>query len=196
VYAFIDDVSTSFAKGDVGPGMTYPSDKPKAAEIIVNTTTSTNDLSPEIHQSVSKCSTMSSTSGPAHRSVSSIRPQPTATPGSPHTPLRATQSTYGSPSALRAEEDCVIIELGSRYLRAGFAGDSLPKATIEFGSEEQRRPGDYRKWRGDYEKDWRMRIQGHEWGQENELWKLDLRGVDLGLVGDTIERAVRTALTK
>ena len=139
---------------------------------------------------------MSSASGPAHRSISNIRPQPTAIPGSPHTPLRATPSAYVSPSALRAEEDCIILELGSRYLRAGFAGDSLPKAVVEFGTEEQRRPGDYRKWLGDYEGDWKKRIRGNGWGQDNELWELDLRGVDLGLVGDKIERSVRMAFTK
>ena len=97
---------------------------------------------------------MASTSGPAHRSVSNIRPQPSinlGTSNSPQTPLRAITSAYGSPSALRAEEDCVVIELGSRYLRAGFAGDALPKAILDFGAEEQRRPGDYRRYELDYE---------------------------------------------
>jgi hypothetical protein len=90
----------------------------------------------------------------------------------------------------------VIIELGSRYLRAGFAGDAVPKAVVDFGPEEQRRAGDYRKWEVGYDKNWRKRIQGKEWGDAYELWKLDLRTVDLGLVGDKIERAVREAFTK
>lgn len=142
---------------------------------------------------------MSNSSGPAHRSVSSIRPQPTVnqgSPASPQTPLRTISSTYGSPSALRAEEDCVIIELGSRYLRAGFAGDAIPKAVVDFGPEEQRRAGDYRKWEVGYGKNWRDRIHGKEWGDGYELWKPDLRTVDLGLVGDKIERAIRVAYTK
>jgi hypothetical protein len=142
---------------------------------------------------------MTSTSGPAHRSVANIRPQPSANPGtpaSPHTPLRTISSAYGSPSALRAEEDCVVIELGSRYLRAGFAGDATPRAFLNFGPEEQRRPGDYRRWELDYDKHWRKRIQGEGWGNAYELWKPDLRGVDLGLVGDKIERAIREAFTK
>lgn len=142
---------------------------------------------------------MSNSSGPAHRSVSNIRPQPTVnqvSPASPLTPLRAISSTYGSPSALRAEEDCVIIELGSRYLRAGFAGDAIPTAVIDFGPEEQRRAGDFRKWELGYYQDWRTRIRGKEWGEGYELWKMDLRDVDLGLVGDKIERAVRDAYTK
>ena len=142
---------------------------------------------------------MTSTNGPAHRSVSNIRPTPSINPGtpaSPHTPLRTISSTFGSPSALRAEEDCVIIELGSRYLRAGFAGDAVPKAVIDFGPEKRRRAGDYRKWETDYDKTWRKRIKEREWGEAHELWRLDLRGLDLGLIGDKIERAMREAFTK
>ena len=142
---------------------------------------------------------MSNSSGPAHRSVSNIRPLPTVNqgyPGNPQTPLRTIPSSYGSPSALRAEEDCVIIELGSRYLRAGFAGDALPKAVVGFGPEEQRRAGDFRKWNVGHDKDWRKRMPGKEWGGGYELWKLDLRIVDLRLVGDRIERAVREASTR
>jgi len=140
---------------------------------------------------------MASTPGPAHRSVSNIRPNANPiSPASPHTPLRTISSTYGSPSALRAEEDCLIIELGSRYLRAGFAGDAIPKAILDFGPEEQRRPGDYRRWRSDHAKDWRKTIQGKGYGAGYELWKLDIQEIDLGLVGDKIERAMRDAFTK
>jgi hypothetical protein len=139
--------------------------------------------------------------GPAHRSVSSIRPsaaggQSPAGPGSPHTPVRTISSTFGSPSSLRAEEDCVVIELGSRYLRAGFAGDAVPKAVIEFGPDQQRRAEDLRKWLIGYEVEWRSRINGKTYGEDYELWKMDLRGVDLGLMGDKIERVVREAYTK
>jgi hypothetical protein len=34
------------------------------------------------------------------------------------------------------------------------------------------------------------------WGKDHELWQYDVRGVDLGLVGDKIERALREAFTK
>jgi hypothetical protein len=140
---------------------------------------------------------MASINGAAHRSVSNIRPG--ANPGSqasPHTPLRTIPSTFGSPSALRAEEDCVIVELGSRCLKAGFAGDAVPKAVIKFGPEEQRRTGDYRRWERDYENRWGIIMQGKEWGEAHELWRLDLRGMDMGLIGDKIERAIREAFTK
>ncbi|RDW68398.1 actin-like ATPase-containing protein [Coleophoma crateriformis] len=140
-----------------------------------------------------------SSSGPAHRSVSSIRPEirgVSTSPSTPHTPLRNISSTYGSPSALRAEEECVVIELGSRHIRAGFAGDATPKADIYFGPEEQRRAGDYRKWSLGYEQNWRERAKDKEYGQAHELWRPDLRNTDLGLVSDKLERAIREAFTK
>ena len=34
------------------------------------------------------------------------------------------------------------------------------------------------------------------WGEDHELWRMDVRGLDMGLVGDKIERAVRQAITK
>ena len=34
------------------------------------------------------------------------------------------------------------------------------------------------------------------WGEDHELWRMDVRGLDMGLVGDKIERAVREAITK
>lgn len=139
---------------------------------------------------------------PAHRSVANIRPvSEIRSPGpplaSPRTPVRPVSiSSFSSPSALRAEEDCIILEFGGRYLRAGLAGDALPKAVIGFGPNTQRRAGDYRQWQVGYETDWRQRALGKAWGEEHELWKPDLRNVDLGLVGDRIERAMREALTK
>jgi len=142
---------------------------------------------------------MSNTSGPAHRNVASIRSPPSTNsgvPASPQTPIRGIASAFGSPSALRAEEDNVIIEIGSRYLRAGFAGDALPKAVVEYGPETQRRPGDYRKWSIGYEKEWQKRLQGTEYGESHELWSPDLRQLDLGLVGDRIDRALRDVFAK
>ena len=134
-----------------------------------------------------------------HRSVSNIRPPTTRDPS---TPLRSasnlsSSSSFSSPSALRAEEDCLILEIGARSLRVGLAGDAVPKAIIPFGPEEQRRAGDYRRWMVGYDKAWRERSNtGKGWGEEYELWRPDTRGLDLGLVGDKIERAMREAITK
>jgi len=155
---------------------------------------------------------MASTSGPslAHRSVSNIRTAGSQSPGgsgaggggpgsNPQTPLRGAAgaaSAFGSPSTLRAEEDTVVIELGTRRLRVGFAGDVLPKAVVGFGPAAQRRVGDLRPFQADYVDEWQGRPRGKDWGVDHELWRWDIRGLDLGLVGDKMERALREAYTK
>lgn len=98
---------------------------------------------------------------------------------------------------MRAEDETVVIEMGARYLRVGPAGEAHPQAIMDYGPEGQRRAGDYRRWDNGYEKDWRKRqLTCEAWGEKYELWKLDLRDIDLGLVGDKLERAVREAYTK
>lgn len=42
----------------------------------------------------------------------------------------------------------------------------------------------------------RRRLDEERWGEEHELWRMDLRGFDLGIVEDKVERAVRKAYTK
>src|SRR5436190_6859706 len=93
---------------------------------------------------------------PSATSVSTIRPglrhSKQSLPGSPHTPQQQRQvlSPYtptSSPgSSFRHEEDTVILEFGSRWLRAGFEGDSAPMCVLGFGPRESRRVGDYRGW--------------------------------------------------
>ncbi|CAG8977723.1 hypothetical protein HYALB_00012158 [Hymenoscyphus albidus] len=139
--------------------------------------------------------------GPAHRNVASIRSPLAnipASPTSPHTPTRGIgiSSAFGSPSALRAEDDHVVIELGARYFRAGFAGEALPISTIGFGPEAQRRTGDYRKWEAGHDAEWRKRIRGKSWGEAHEFWSPDLRDLDMGLVSDKLDRAMRDAFAK
>lgn len=141
---------------------------------------------------------MSQHTGPtlAHRSVASIRQGPSSgqhIPSSPHTPPRTISSTYGSPSTIRAEEDIIVLQPGSRFIRAGFAGEALPKATLECGPDEQRRVGDFRQWQ-------QHGLSGEEqrrgWTSERELWRQDLRDVDLGLVQDKLDRILREAFSK
>lgn len=149
----------------------------------------------------------------AHRSVASIRTAAGrdapggassakdgggagTAPSSPHTPLRGLSSAFGSPSSLRADEDSLVIDFGSRALRVGLAGDAAPKAVVSFGPEHQRRVGDFRTWELGYRDDWRGRATGELWGKDYELWRFDVRGLDLGLVGDRLERALREAFTK
>lgn len=142
-------------------------------------------------------------------SASAIRPslRQQQAPTSPHTPpqqQRSFHSPYGSsssPSSFRHEEDAVIFELGSRWLRAGFEGESGPICVVGFGPEERRRVGDYRAWlrnAGEDENKPRQKNpkKTEEWASEHELWKLDLRDVDLGLVEDKIERSIREIYNK
>lgn len=42
----------------------------------------------------------------------------------------------------------------------------------------------------------RKRQKASHWGEEHELWSMDVRGLNMGLVGDKLERAVREVITK
>ncbi|KAI1362541.1 actin-domain-containing protein [Xylaria arbuscula] len=134
-----------------------------------------------------------------HRTVSSIRAgsHSATTPGPPQTPARPISSTFGSPSgSSRVDDDPIVIELGSRKLRLGFAGDPAPKRTVAFGPDQQRRTGDFRVWEPDFASRWRSRASGKPWGADHELWRLDTRDQDLGLVADKLERELRDAFFK
>ncbi|KAJ3524618.1 hypothetical protein NM208_g11989 [Fusarium decemcellulare] len=137
---------------------------------------------------------MASSSGPtlAHRSVASIRGGPTqgSGPSTPHTPNRSITSTYGSPSTIRADDDIIVIELGSRHVRVGFAGDACPKAILRCSPEDQRRAGDFRSWQQP------SRPASLDWSKEHEFWRFDLRDLDLGLCQDKLERVVQDAFTR
>ena len=130
---------------------------------------------------------------------SSIRPglshlQPD--PSSPHTPQRTFSSTFSSPSlSYRSEEDTHVFEIGARHLLAGVAGEAAPRCTVGFGPESSRRVGDYRRWLPGYVRPQNKRRE-EDWGREHDLWDMDLRRLDLGLVEDKIERAVREVYEK
>ena len=123
-----------------------------------------------------------------------LQPDPT----SPHTPQQRTiSSTFSSPSiSYRAEEEALIIELGTRHLSVGFTGESHPRCKLGFGPEESRRVGDYRRWLPGYDERPRKKQPVETWGNDYELWQMDMRGSDLGIIEDKIERAVREAFTK
>ena len=118
-------------------------------------------------------------------------------PSSPHTPQRTISSAFSSPAtSYRTEEDAVIFEFGSRYFRAGFAGENAPRCTLGFGPEESRRVGDYRRWLPGYNERPKKARRMAEWGDDYQLWRMDIREVDLGLVEDKVERAVREACNR
>ncbi|KAL9009726.1 MAG: hypothetical protein Q9173_005274 [Seirophora scorigena] len=120
-----------------------------------------------------------------------------ADPSSPHTPLRTFSSTFSSPSiSYRAEEEVLVFELGARHLSAGISGESNPRCRLSFSPDHGRRVGDYRCCLPEYYERTRKRKRKYSWGEDHELWRMDLRGVDLGLVEDKIERAVRKAFAE
>ncbi|OAX80662.1 hypothetical protein ACJ72_04996 [Emergomyces africanus] len=136
---------------------------------------------------------------------SSLRQGRQPLPGSPHTPQqRQILSSYtGSTSpgsSFRHEEDAVIFELGSRYVRAGFEGDSSPICVIGFGPEGGRRVGDYRGWistGGQKGRNSRKVCKSvDEWSKNYELWSMDIRDFDIGLFEDKIERTIREVYNK
>ncbi|KAJ5174592.1 uncharacterized protein N7482_000469 [Penicillium canariense] len=132
--------------------------------------------------------------------TSNLRATQTARPSSPHTPqqqLRSGNTSFASTtspgSSLRNEDDAIIIEIGARWLRAGFEGSGTPVCVMGFGPEESRRVGDYRGWIqsaagiGPLPKP----VDAEDWVRDYELWQPDLRKVDLGLMEDKIERVLR-----
>ena len=128
--------------------------------------------------------------------ASSVRPglRESRQPSSPHTPSRFISSTFSSPgSSFRQEEDAVIVEIGSRGLRAGFEGEAGPQCTITIDPEGSRRIGDYRGWTpGKSSKEETI----ENWGKKHELWHMDLGHFDLGLMEDKLERAMREVYDK
>lgn len=134
-----------------------------------------------------------------HRTLSSIRAGTSAgaSTGVPHTPSRPSPiATFSSPSSLRADEDVIVIELGARNLRVGWAGDAAPKKTVSFAPEHQRRVGDFRTWDPTYRSSWRSRASGRDWAAGHELWQLDIRSQNLALIRDKLERELRDTFTR
>ncbi|KAE9973937.1 hypothetical protein BLS_003336 [Venturia inaequalis] len=137
----------------------------------------------------------------ADRKVSVARTRPSASTNQPsdslRTPVtRSISGLYGSPgSSFRIEdENQIIFEFGSRYMRAGFAGEPGPRCTTQFNPDLWRRVGDYRQWEPGYEKKSQRKVT---WGEEYELWRPDVQGLysdtplDQGLVEDRIGKCVR-----
>lgn len=138
---------------------------------------------------------MASDAGPttlAHRSVASIRGGPQGTgPSTPHTPTRSSVvPNYGSPSTIRADDEFIVVEIGSRHIRVGFAGDTSPKATLQCSPEDQRRAGDFRGWQQP------KPATGLHWSKEHEFWRYDLRQIELGLFQDRLERVLHDAFSR
>lgn len=86
---------------------------------------------------------------------------------------------------LHHSEDPLIFEIGSRLLRAGFANEGTPRCELEWAEEVfWSREGCV----------WSTRDQDGE--GKGELWRGDLRSVEMGVVEDVVERGVRMAYNK
>jgi actin-related protein len=117
-----------------------------------------------------------------------------STPESPRTPPlgRSVSSLFGSPGgSFRTDDDYVVVEVGSRFVRAGFPGESTPRCTLPYDPDRQRRVGDYRQWEPEHAHTRRKPQHGHDWGADFELYRMDLGRVDLGLVEDKFESTMR-----
>ncbi|XRM37335.1 hypothetical protein ABZX51_000811 [Aspergillus tubingensis] len=135
----------------------------------------------------------------------SFRHSQSGRPDSPHTPqhhLRSNNSSFASTSSastsFRGEEDAIIFEFGARWLRAGFEGESTPMCVVGCGPEESRRVGDYRGWLRSNETDSSRSqpVKADEWAGAYELWKMDVRDMDMALIDDKIERMFRETYNK
>lgn len=122
-----------------------------------------------------------------------------STPESPRTPPlgRSVSALFGSPGgSFRTDDDYVVIEVGSRFVRAGFPGESTPRCTLPCDPDNQRRVGDYRQWDPEYAQKRRDAKKEQDWGHDYELYRMDLSEVDLGLVEDKFERIMREVYNK
>ncbi|KAH0605902.1 uncharacterized protein H6S33_004359 [Morchella sextelata] len=101
------------------------------------------------------------------------------------TPAR--QAQLSSSSYSHHTEDPLIFEIGSRLLRAGFAGESAPRCVLEWSNEVfWCREGIV----------WTGGASNRDEDGRGELWRGDLRSVELGVVEDVVERGVRMAYNK
>jgi hypothetical protein len=56
--------------------------------------------------------------------------------------------------------------------------------------------GDYRQFEEDFDLNWKQRSHGKGYGEEHELWRMDMREFDLGLMEDKLARGIKEAFVK
>lgn len=136
---------------------------------------------------------------PRARPSASVLATAGSSPKSPRTPIigRSISGQFGSPggSFSREQDELIVYELHSRYLSTGFAGESRPRCVHRFGHQvgDGRRAGDLREFAPGKGRKGELALErdGKDWGAEYELFSADVRDLDLGLVEDRLERAVR-----
>lgn len=130
------------------------------------------------------------TTAPIREDISRRNISKSENAGTPVTPpTRYISSTYSTPgSTFGQEQDAIILELNSRYIKAGIEGESYPQCRYNFTPSVAKRVGDYRQYLPNYV---RPKESLDTWGEGYELWRNDIRGLSLGLLSDNMERAIR-----
>ena len=139
---------------------------------------------------------MSTPTTSRHADYFASRPIPRARPSGS---FAATAGQFGSPAALSREpEELVIYELHPRSLSAGFAGESRPRCVHRFGYHlgDGRRAGDFREFSQKPDKKSPRNKDDERWGEPYELYGANVRDLDLALMSDRLERAVRQIHTE
>ena len=96
--------------------------------------------------------------------------------------------------AFRADDDTFVFEIGSRFLRAGLGGESQPRYRLSFGPEPSAKLSEHAANRLHEKQQSSKALTYSEWAFDHELWQVDVRELDLGLVGDKLERRLREAI--
>ncbi|KAI5797774.1 hypothetical protein EDC01DRAFT_613851 [Geopyxis carbonaria] len=91
---------------------------------------------------------------------------------------------YSPGGSLHSNEDPLVLEIGAKHLRAGFANEPTPRCVLTWNERLFRRVGE------------QIPVADGRRRRERELWQLDLWKVDLGLVEDLLERGLRQAYNK
>lgn len=104
-------------------------------------------------------------------------------------PTRFIPSASSTPgSTFGQEQDAVILELNSRYIKAGIEGESHPQCRYDLTPLSFQRVDSYRQYLPNYT---RPKEDLGTWGAGYEFWKNDVRSMNLGLFSDNLERIIR-----
>lgn len=104
-------------------------------------------------------------------------------------PTRYISSTYSTPgSTFGQEQDAIILELNSRYIKAGIEGEGHPQCRYNLTPLASKRIDDYRQYLPSYT---RPKEDPERWGEGYEFWKNDVGNMSLGVLSDNLERAIR-----
>ncbi|TGZ84896.1 hypothetical protein EX30DRAFT_337351 [Ascodesmis nigricans] len=136
---------------------------------------------------------MSTTDTRDRSSLNPSTPTPTTYHGAPPSIRAPSLSSSANATSLRytsglsshgIAEDPLVLEIGTKFLRAGLANQEHPRCVLAWDKRMFKRCGD------------RALLDDIVKRRGTELWTADMRGLDIGLVEDLLERGVREAYHK